>query len=279
MSLVEVTHVGRVAVITLDDPARRNTLSLELCTELSAAVAELEADPDTGALVVTGRAPAFCAGADLSQLGESRREGLLAIYSGFLAVARTPLPTVAAVNGAAVGAGMNLALACDVRVVGDSGRFDTRFLDLGIHPGGGHTWMLRRIVGPQTASALVLFGQVLGAAEAVRGRSAWEQVGDDDLLDRSVELAGTCRRRATGARPTGEGHPGRRRGDRRARRRRRTRARRSAVVDGPAGVRRQAGRARRRSGSPDPLGEQLVAPLGPLLGGDRVADVVLPRRR
>ena len=189
MSLVEVTHVGRVAVITLDDPGRRNTLSLELCTELSAAVAELEADPDTGALVVTGRAPAFCAGADLSQLGASRRDGLLAIYSGFLAVANTPLPTVAAVNGPAVGAGMNLALACDVRVVGESGRFDTRFLDLGIHPGGGHTWMLRRIVGPQTAKAMVLFGQVLDAAESVRVGLAWEHVTDDALLERSVEIA------------------------------------------------------------------------------------------
>lgn len=189
MSLIEVTHVGRVAVITLDDPGRRNTLSLELCTELSAAVDELEHDDGTGALVVTGRAPAFCAGADLSQLGASRRDGLLAIYSGFLAVAGTPLPTVAAVNGAAVGAGMNLALACDVRVVGDSGRFDTRFLDLGIHPGGGHTWMLRRLVGPQTAAALVLFGQVLGAAEAVRVGLAWEQVPDDELLTRAVDVA------------------------------------------------------------------------------------------
>ena len=62
---------------------------------------------------------------------------------------RSPLPTIAAVNGAAVGAGMNLALGCDVRLAGRSARFDTRFLDLGIHPGGGHTWMLRRLVGPQ----------------------------------------------------------------------------------------------------------------------------------
>ena len=189
MSLIEVTHVGRVAVVTLDDPGRRNTLSLELCTELSAAVAELEDDADTGALVVTGRAPAFCAGADLSQLGASRRDGLLAIYSGFLAVANTPLPTVAAVNGAAVGAGMNLALACDVRLVGDSGRFDTRFLDLGIHPGGGHTWMLRRLVGPQTAAAMVVFGQVLDAAASVQRGLAWEQVDDDALLERSIEVA------------------------------------------------------------------------------------------
>ncbi len=79
---------------------------------------------------------------------ETHREaGLRAIYDGFLAVAHSPLPTLAAVNGAAVGAGVNLALACDVRIAGAGARFDCRFLDLGIHPGGGHTWMLRRIVG------------------------------------------------------------------------------------------------------------------------------------
>src|SRR5207253_5114344 len=70
--------------------------------------------------------------------------GLRSVYEGFLRVARSSLPTVAAVNGAAVGAGMNLALACDVRLAGRSARFDTRFLKLGLHPGGGHTWMLRR---------------------------------------------------------------------------------------------------------------------------------------
>src|ERR1043166_866952 len=72
-----------------------------------------------------------------------------AIYEGFLRIARSPLPTLAAVNGAAVGAGMNLALGCDVRLASTRARFDTRFLQIGLHPGGGHTWMQVRTVGQQ----------------------------------------------------------------------------------------------------------------------------------
>ena len=84
---------------------------------------------------------------------------------------RSPLPTVAAVNGPAVGAGMNLALACDVRIAGASARFDTRFLRIGLHPGGGHAWMLDRAVGPQAAAAMVLFGARLDGARAAGGRA------------------------------------------------------------------------------------------------------------
>ena len=188
-TFVDVEHRGRVAVMTLNDPKRRNALNLAMCGEMVAAFAEFEADDAVGAVVVTGAAPAFCAGADLTQLGESQRDGLHAIYDGFLRVAHSPLPTVAAVNGAAVGAGMNLALATDVRVAARSARFDTRFLDLGIHPGGGHTWMMQRIVGPQTTMAMVLFGEVLDAAAAERAGLVWQVVDDDVVVDRAVELA------------------------------------------------------------------------------------------
>jgi enoyl-CoA hydratase len=186
---VRVERHDRVAVLVLDDPDRRNALSMPLCTELTRAVAALEADEGVGALVVTGAGPAFCAGADLSQLGGSRDEGLRSIYDGFLCVARSPLPTLAAVNGAAVGAGMNLALACDVRLAGPRARFDCRFLDLGIHPGGGHTWMLRRLVGPQAAAAMVLFGQILDADAAHSAGLVWEVTGPEDLRQRAVEIA------------------------------------------------------------------------------------------
>ncbi|HEX8803790.1 MAG TPA: enoyl-CoA hydratase, partial [Acidimicrobiales bacterium] len=178
-----------VALVTLDAPDRRNALTVAMGDEIVAAVDAAEDDPDVGAIVVTGAPPAFCAGADLSHLGTSRREGLMRIYEGFLRVARSPLPTVAAVNGAAVGAGANLALACDVILAGARARFDTRFLQLGLHPGGGHTWMLRRRVGPQAAAALVLFGQVLDGEAAEAAGLAWRCVPDDDLLATAQDMA------------------------------------------------------------------------------------------
>jgi enoyl-CoA hydratase len=118
--LVRVERRDHVAVLTLDDPRRANAFTLAMCDQINVAVDALESDPDVSALVVTGAGPVFCAGADLSSLGDSREHGLRAIYDGFLRIARCSLPTVAAVNGAAVGAGMNLALAADVRIVSPS---------------------------------------------------------------------------------------------------------------------------------------------------------------
>ncbi len=190
MSRVRLEVADRVAVVTLDDPERRNALDLGLCDDIVAAFDELEAREDVGAVVVTGAPPAFCAGADLSHLGDSERDGLLAVYEGFLRVGRCPLPTIAAVNGAAVGAGMNLALVCDLRLAARSARVDTRFLQLGLHPGGGHTWMFRRITGPQAVFATVVFGEVLSGEDAERCGLVWRCVDDDALLATATELAG-----------------------------------------------------------------------------------------
>jgi enoyl-CoA hydratase len=163
---------GRVAVLTLSDPGRRNALSLELSGQLAQAVAECDRDESVHAIVITGAPPAFCAGADRSALAAAGRSGskadLRGIYAGFLAVANAALPTIAAVSGPAVGAGLNLALACDLRLVGPGAMFDARFLQLGIHPGGGMTWLAQRAVGWQSAAALALFGEPLDAAQAVR---------------------------------------------------------------------------------------------------------------
>lgn len=186
---VKVERDGAVAILSLDAPQRRNALDLDMVADIEGALDELEADQSVGALIVTGEPPAFCAGADLSHLGESERVGLLAIYEGFLRVSRSPLPTIAAVNGAAVGAGMNLALVCDVRLAGRSARFDTRFLQLGIHPGGGHTWMLHNITGPQTTAAALLFGEVIDGADAERVGLVWRCVEDEDLRKTAVEMA------------------------------------------------------------------------------------------
>jgi enoyl-CoA hydratase len=185
------TEVDRgVALVTLDDPARRNALSMEMVDEIVAAFDALEADTAVGAVVVTGAPPAFCAGADLSHLGQSTEGGgLRSVYEGFLRVQRSSLPTVAAVNGAAVGAGVNLALACDVRLAARSAKFDTRFLQLGLHPGGGHTWMMNRVLGPQGAAATVVFGDVLDGERAERHGLAWRCVDDAALVEEAVSFA------------------------------------------------------------------------------------------
>lgn len=193
MAEVRVEIADRVAVLTVSDPARRNALSPELSLRLADAVRACEVDESVHAVVVTGEAPAFCAGADLSLLGAGtttaeREQGLLAIYSGFLAVADCTLPTVAAVDGPAVGAGLNLALACDVRLAGPRARFDARFLKLGLHPGGGMTWLVHRAVGPQTAAALAMFGEVLSAGDAER-LGLVHRVVEEGVLAAAVALA------------------------------------------------------------------------------------------
>ena len=196
MEHVRVDQRERVAVVTLVDRERRNAMTATMVGEIVETFDTLEADESIGAVVVTGEPPAFCSGADVAALGslsdeqtEGGRRSITSIYEGFLRVLRSSLPTVAAVNGPAVGAGLNLALACHVRLAGESALFDTRFLRIGLHPGGGHAWMLDRAIGPQAAAAMVLFGQRLDGARAAEVGLAWACFPDDELVDRAVELA------------------------------------------------------------------------------------------
>jgi enoyl-CoA hydratase len=189
MPLVLTAVTDGVGTLTLNNPDERNTLTAPMVAEIVAAVDAFEADESVGAIVVTGAPPAVCAGANLGNLRTADGSSLGNIYEGFLRVARSPLPTLAAVNGAAVGAGMNMALGCDVRIAARRARFDTRFLQIGIHPGGGHTWMLRRIAGPQTTMVAVLFGEVLDGLEAERVGLAYRCVDDDALLPLAQEMA------------------------------------------------------------------------------------------
>lgn len=189
MTLVRSEVHDGVGVVTLDDPERRNTISMEMVPEMLAVMDGLEADESVGAIVITGAGKGFCAGAQLGQLETSGDGSVGDVYEAFLRVARSPLPTIAAVNGAAVGAGMNLALCCDVRIASTRAKFITRFLDLGIHPGGGHTWMLRRAIGPQAAAALLFFEEAIDGAEAERIGLVWKTVEPDDLLPTARTLA------------------------------------------------------------------------------------------
>lgn len=185
--LVLYAVADHVALITVNDPDRRNAVTDAMSAQLRAAVERAEADQDVHAVVITGAGKAFCAGADLSALGAAAEEGLLRIYDGFMAVANCTLPTVAAVNGAAVGAGLNLALATDVRIAGAAAMFDPRFQKLGIHPGGGASWMLQRGVGPQVARAALLFGMRFDAEAAVRHGLALRVA--EDPVAAALELA------------------------------------------------------------------------------------------
>lgn len=201
MTRTETTVHAGVATITLNDPERRNALDPELAAELAAELRRQDADPDVGAIVVTGAGKGFCAGANLGDLAavageaagaadlEDRRRAYLGLYEPFLALRSARVPTVAAVNGAAVGAGLNLVLAADVAVAGTSARFLSGFLRIGLHPGGGNTHMLTARVGPQVAAAMTLFGEVLDGAEAERHGLVLRCVADADLLPAAHELA------------------------------------------------------------------------------------------
>jgi enoyl-CoA hydratase len=193
--LVRTDLIDGIATITLNDPARRNSVTAELSVAVETACREFSAQSDARVVVVTGAGPAFSAGGDISTL-TGRTGPLRVLYRGFEALAKLTVPTLAAVNGPAIGAGMNFALACDVIVAAESARFDPRFLDIGIHPGGGHLWRLQARAGRQAAAALVLFGETLTGREAVSHGLAWACVPDSELLDNAHALARRAARRS-----------------------------------------------------------------------------------
>lgn len=190
MNQLLVEKKSGYAIVTLNDPDRRNVMTLDMSANIAAAFDELEADESINAVVVTGAGKGFCAGGHLDELlANPGGAGLRRIYAGFVRIANSPLPTIAAVNGAAVGAGMNTALACDVIIASDRARFDSRFLQIAISPGGGHTWRLRTITDLQTVRAMVLFGEVLDGPRAAEVGLAWKCIPHEELLDAAEQLA------------------------------------------------------------------------------------------
>ncbi len=195
LSKIRVEAIGDgVTVLTLTDPDRRNAMDEQMGAELVAATTALRADPAARAVVVTGQGRAFCAGADLPALfGDPQRpvteirERLQRYYRAFFSVLELPLPTIAAVNGPAVGAGLNLALACDVRIAGPSAAFGATFTRIGLHPGGGCTWFLVRALGRSRALRTLLLGDTLDAGRAVDWGLA--EGPEDDPVAAGVDLA------------------------------------------------------------------------------------------
>lgn len=201
MTLVETSdHDSGVRLLRLNDPDRRNAMSIALGGALREAVAACGAD-GVRVVVLSGAGSAFCAGADLPELfGRPDRPHaettavLRGYYRAFLDVHELDIPTIAAVNGPAVGAGLNLALACDLLIAGTAATFGATFARIGLHPGGGCTWFLVRRLGYARALEILLRGRTLDAGEAVAsgladGPSA-DPVGDALALATDIARTG-----------------------------------------------------------------------------------------
>jgi enoyl-CoA hydratase len=196
MPLVTLESDGHVRTITLNVPDKLNALNWPLLEELAAAIDAVKADENARALVVTGAGRAFCSGADLQSLFGDRtrpvevlKQVLMQVYGSFLRLRDLTIPTIAAVHGPAVGAGMNIALACDVIVAGPDAAFGPTFAKIGLHPGGGCTWMLTQRIGGANTAAALFSGELIAAADAARLGIAQELV--DDPKARAGELAAT----------------------------------------------------------------------------------------
>jgi enoyl-CoA hydratase len=188
-----------VAVLTLDDPERRNAMTEDMGDALAAACTELADDATVRAVVLTGTPPAFSAGGDLGMLEElgrlTRDEGFDAtdhmrtFYRRFLAVRRLPQPVIAAINGHAVGAGLCVALACDLRLVAREAKVGLNFARLGLHPGMGGSWLLPRALGDQQARLWLYTGRLVPGDEAAEAGLALEALPGDEVLAAARDLA------------------------------------------------------------------------------------------
>jgi len=200
--LVERREDG-VALLTLNVPERRNAMTEALTSAWSRTMTDLRADPELRAVVVTGAGTVFCAGGDLSWISgddpenvtpDRLRAKMYPFYSAWLAIRDLPVPTIAAVNGAAVGAGLCLALACDLRYAGPRARFSAPFTTLGMHPGMAATWLLPEAVGMPRAREIFYAGRVVHAEEAVQWGLA-SAVAEDVLAHATgvaEQIAGTA---------------------------------------------------------------------------------------
>lgn len=175
MADLEIARQGLVATVTLNRPDRPNAFSDEMLRGLLAALEELGADTDVGAILLTGAGRAFCAGGDVKAMAqraertpEQRIEDLRWKQRVPLALKQCPKPIVAMINGAAFGAGLNLALACDFRLAAETATFGTAFVKIGFSGDFGGTYTLTSLVGTAKARELYLLGDTFGAAEALR---------------------------------------------------------------------------------------------------------------
>jgi len=164
-----------VAVLTLDNPDQRNAMSDQMTSSWVAAVEELAGDRSVRAVVITGEGSAFCSGGNTAWIAsepeatvDRLRNRMLPFYRAWLSIRRLEVPTIAAVNGPAIGAGLCLALACDIRYAATGSTLAVPFVRLGMHAGMAGTYLLPDVVGPAAARDLLLTGRAVDADEALR---------------------------------------------------------------------------------------------------------------
>jgi 2-(1,2-epoxy-1,2-dihydrophenyl)acetyl-CoA isomerase len=187
-----------VATLTLNRPDRLNALGDTLREDLLDAVTRTAADADVRVMMLTGAGKGFCAGGDVKAMDEGRQAGrerpvLDKIAPSrdrtLLAMRDAPQPIIAAINGAAAGAGMNLALACDLRIASTAAKFSQAFVKRGLHPDWGGTYFLPRVVGMAKACELIFTGDLIDAQEALRLGLVGRVVAPEELMPAADELA------------------------------------------------------------------------------------------
>ena len=186
----------RVAVVRFDLPERRNAMSGPMTASWVRLMTALRGDPDLAAVVVTGNGRAFNAGGDLSWIVSEPdatvpelRQRMLAFYRDWLTLRALEVPTIAAVNGAAIGAGLAVALACDIRYVATTARMGVPFTSLGLHPGMATTWSLSQVAGLAVARDLLLTGRIVDGQEAVAFGLASRALPPESVLDEALAAA------------------------------------------------------------------------------------------
>jgi enoyl-CoA hydratase len=207
--MVALTHLrlerpsDGVALLVLDNPDQRNAMSDQMTASWVAAVDELAGDPSVRAVVVTGEGSAFCSGGNTSWIAsepdasvDHLRTRMMAFYRAWLSIRRLEVPTIAAVNGPAIGAGLCLALACDIRYAAAGAKLGAPFVKLGMHAGMAGTYLLPNVVGEAAARDLLLTGRVVDADEALRlglvSRVVEPAVFLDDVLASAAQVAATA---------------------------------------------------------------------------------------
>ena len=193
MALVEVTKQGNVGIVTMNRPEALNALSSAVFADLTAALDQVEQDDDVYVVIITGAGRAFVAGADIGEMANMNVEEGLAFSelgnSLLMRVDMFPKPTIAAVNGFALGGGCELSLACDIRIASEKAKFGQPEVGLGITPGFGGTQRMARIIGTGAAMELIYTAETIDAKRAEAIGMVNHVVAPDELMDFALNLA------------------------------------------------------------------------------------------